>query len=187
MNDLRQAAQQALEALVTAEAGLADIGDADREQGDDVAWCEARAAAALEGPRAAITALRDALAQPLPDPVDEYRKGFIDGQIDMRDRPEEQEPVAWSPSLTYPNYEKERVWLNGKPRQEDVEYWSKNGNGITYVYTAPPRREWQSLSEDELTALGVIHSRYQEESLETGCWFDFARAVEAALKEKNNG
>jgi hypothetical protein len=63
MNDLRTAAQQALEALVIAEAGLADIGDADREQGDDVAWCEARAAAALEGPRAAITALRDALAQ----------------------------------------------------------------------------------------------------------------------------
>jgi outer membrane PBP1 activator LpoA protein len=49
----------------------------------------------------------------------------------------------------------------------------------------PPRRKWQSLSEDELTALGVIHSRYQEESLETGGWFDFARAIEAALKEKN--
>jgi hypothetical protein len=42
------------------------------------------------------------------------------------------------------------------------------------------------LSEDELTALGIIHSRYQEESLETGGWFDFARAVEAALKEKNH-
>lgn len=97
MNDQERAVmQKVLEALVIAEAGLADIGDADREQGDDVAWCEARAAAALEGPRAAITALRDALAQPLPDPVDEYRKGFIDGQIDMRDRPEEPEPVAWT-------------------------------------------------------------------------------------------
>jgi len=56
----------------------------------------------------------------------------------------------------------------------------------TQLFTAPPRREWRSLSEDELTALGVIHSRYQEESLETGGWFDFARAVEAKLKEKNN-
>ena len=64
MTDLRQAAQQALEAL---------------EKGATVS--------------AAIT-LRAALAEPDIDPVDEYRKGFIDGQIDMRDRPEEQpEPV----------------------------------------------------------------------------------------------
>jgi hypothetical protein len=57
---------------------------------------------------------------------------------------------------------------------------------VCALYTHPPRRKWQSLSEDELTALGVIHSRYQEESLETGGWFDFARAIEAALKEKNH-
>jgi hypothetical protein len=41
-------------ALVVAEAALADIGDADREPGDDVAWCEARAAKALPKVRAAI-------------------------------------------------------------------------------------------------------------------------------------
>lgn len=56
--------QQALEALVIAEAGLADIGDADREPGDDLAWCEARAAQALAFPRAAIIALSEAIAQP---------------------------------------------------------------------------------------------------------------------------
>ena len=61
MTTLREAAQQALEALVIAEAGLADIGDADREPGDDVAWCEARAAQALPETRSAITALRAAL------------------------------------------------------------------------------------------------------------------------------
>lgn len=38
--------QELLEALKLAEAGLADIGDADREPGDDLAWCERRAAAA---------------------------------------------------------------------------------------------------------------------------------------------
>lgn len=56
--------QQALDALVIAEAGLADIGDAGREPGDDLAWCEARAAQALAYPRAAIIALREAIAQP---------------------------------------------------------------------------------------------------------------------------
>lgn len=41
-------------ALVVAEAALADIGDADREPGDDLTWCENRAAKALPTVRAAI-------------------------------------------------------------------------------------------------------------------------------------
>lgn len=41
-----------------AEAALADIGDADREPGDDLAWCERRAAKALPRVRAAIDAAR---------------------------------------------------------------------------------------------------------------------------------
>lgn len=41
-------------ALVTAEAALSDIGDADREPGDDLAWCEQRAAEALPTVRAAL-------------------------------------------------------------------------------------------------------------------------------------
>ena len=41
-------------ALKAAEAALSDIGDADREPGDDVAWCEKRAALALPQVRAAL-------------------------------------------------------------------------------------------------------------------------------------
>jgi hypothetical protein len=36
-----------LDALSYAECALGDIGDADREPGDDLEWCERRAAAAL--------------------------------------------------------------------------------------------------------------------------------------------
>lgn len=36
-----------LEMLAYAEAALSDIGDADREPGDDLTWCESRAAEAL--------------------------------------------------------------------------------------------------------------------------------------------
>ena len=57
--------KQALDALIIAEAGLADIGDADREPGDDLKWCEARASQALESPRQAIVALAAAIAQPV--------------------------------------------------------------------------------------------------------------------------
>lgn len=46
--------QELLWALKLAEAGLADIGDADREPGDDLAWCESRAADPLPAVRAAI-------------------------------------------------------------------------------------------------------------------------------------
>lgn len=72
MSDLRTAANQMLEALE---------GGADSWQ--------------LVGP--AIDALKEALVESDIDPVDEYRKGFIDGQIDMRDRPAEpvQEPGFW--------------------------------------------------------------------------------------------
>lgn len=46
--------EELLAALKLAEAALSDIGDADREPGDDVAWCEARAAKPLPEIRAAI-------------------------------------------------------------------------------------------------------------------------------------
>jgi hypothetical protein len=41
-------------ALKLAEAALSDIGDADREPGDDVAWCERRAAEPLPIVRSAL-------------------------------------------------------------------------------------------------------------------------------------
>lgn len=52
----KQAAEIAAlrDVLSYAEAALADIGDADREPGDDLAWCEARAAEALPRVRAAL-------------------------------------------------------------------------------------------------------------------------------------
>ena len=68
-----EALKLALEALVTAEAGLADIGDADREPTDDLAWCEERAAQALAKPRAAITAIKEALAQPAQEPFGHFQ------------------------------------------------------------------------------------------------------------------
>lgn len=40
--------------LQVAECALGDIGDADREPGDDVEWCEKRAAEALPKVRAAL-------------------------------------------------------------------------------------------------------------------------------------
>jgi len=43
-----------IRALELAEAALADIGDAERESGDDLAWAEARAAQVLPRIRAVL-------------------------------------------------------------------------------------------------------------------------------------
>ena len=51
-------------ALVLAEAALSDIGDADREPSDDLAWCEARAAKDLPAIRAALAAPAQAVPAP---------------------------------------------------------------------------------------------------------------------------
>ncbi len=69
-----------LDALKKAEAALSDIGDADREPGDDVAWCEARAAEAIPQTRAAIAALE---AEP-PKPVIPEGWGFSTADFSLQ-------------------------------------------------------------------------------------------------------
>lgn len=128
-----------------------------------------------------------ALAQPLPDPVDEYRKGFIDGQIDMRDRPEEQEQAE--PVLVVekePDYMSRGHFYEGsKPFIDPTEVW-KLPIG-TKLYTHPPRREWQSLTADAVFANDKIMALNASLGLKMDQLMDLVCAVEQALKEKNNG
>lgn len=57
-----EAAERCVDALKKVEAALSDIGDADREPGDDLKWCERRAAEALPVARAALRDWRAAQA-----------------------------------------------------------------------------------------------------------------------------
>jgi hypothetical protein len=50
----------------------------------------------------------------------------------------------------------------------------------TKLYTHPPRREWQGLTDDEISALFPLSLRSDYKP------YSFARAIEAALKEKNH-
>jgi len=163
MTTLREAAQQALEALVIAEAALADIGDADREPGDDLAWCEARAAQALKAPRTAITALRSALEQ--PERAQAMRDAGYTRRPTLREMAEpkqpEQEPVAW-----------EQIGLPSG-RTTAAKGW---------LFSEPPRREWRGLTE------GEINDGREQLPTEDLCNWSFRKGVEfaeAALKEKN--
>jgi hypothetical protein len=51
---------------------------------------------------------------------------------------------------------------------------------VAYVYTTPPQREWQGLTDEE------IKTTLEQAGMDT--WFSYrhaARAIEAKLKEKN--
>ncbi len=85
----------------------------------------------------------------------------------------EQEPVA-------------HVYLfdpNGRPRVA----WD-NASGIKIgdkLYTAPPKREWVGLTDEEIQDLSFSSEKFDASHSE---WFDrwgFARAIEAKLKDKN--
>jgi hypothetical protein len=107
--------------------------------------------------RILITALRERLAQP--------QRTHWEGceEVHPECRKPEQEPVA-------------HVYLfepNGRPRVA----WD-NANGIKIgdkLYTSPPQRQWVGLTRDEVLDI--------EDAAKHP--LDFARSIEAKLKEKN--
>jgi hypothetical protein len=87
----------------------------------------------------------------------------------------EQEPVCWTVADGW-------VYTNDTSQIGT----SKEVNWQT-LYTAPQKREWVGLTDEEIDDLSYLFQKI-DESNET--WFDrlgFARAVEQALKEKNHG
>jgi hypothetical protein len=91
---------------------------------------------------------------------------FVDHIAALEQEPE-QEPVAW----IMEDDDGERLeWA------ADVSFLS--ATPTFPLYTHPPRREWRSLSEEEIQS---IHDTYHKRMGPQ----EFARAVEVALKERN--
>lgn len=86
---------------------------------------------------------------------------------------QQQEPVAWL--VQYSN-KHEFVW-GQKPQ------WIADAIGIEPLYTSPQRREWVGLTDDQVSAIADQHP---VEGFDPSI-MAFARAIEAKLKEKNNG
>ena len=72
----------------------------------------------------------------------------------------EQEPVAWV--------------YNGILHEFDPSEFATSE--VKPLYTAPPKREWVGLTDDEIDTWNIV----RHESLR-----EFVRAIEAKLKEKN--
>ena len=117
-----------------------------------------------------MTDLRTAAQQALEELEDyERHTGFRSTATDALRaalaQQQEQEPVAWM-------YQ----WKNGTDRTRHVSTakWPESNEWAEWpLYTNPPRREWQGLTEEEI------------EDLRDDRYFRFARAIEAALKERN--
>ena len=68
-----------------------------------------------------------------------------------------------------------------------VEGASRNGADVSLVglYTAPPQREWQGLTDEEIFAVAKAEGQKLALKKNPTIDLDFARAIEAKLKEKN--
>ena len=86
---------------------------------------------------------------------------------------QEQEPVAWrSQNATPPG--------GFVIFQQYPQALADLGKKIEPLYTHPPRREWQGLRNKEIVQIVT-------DNLTGGDWVDVARAIEQALRSKNNG
>lgn len=102
--------------------------------------------------------------------ADEIRQELIERYKAMQPAPV-QEPVAWG--IIASNTGRIcRVELDA----DEVE--DHNPKHIVPLFTAPPQREWQGLTDEEITALKRNGERYISSQ-------DFAKAIEAKLREKN--
>lgn len=87
---------------------------------------------------------------------------------------QQQEPVAWGVD-----------WDSKGACCTIVKRYGHGVDEILAVEYAPPKREWQGLTIGELSAFYDKHAKCQEEGMLVSGWLDFARTIEAKLKEKN--
>ena len=115
-----------------------------------------------------IQACKEALAQPQP-------KLFLDLSNSNGNHPVQQEPVAWNEeefnaiAYAYRTCPAHEIKMVSDRYQELVNYV------LSITHPAP---SWQGLSDDEIEEIIVGKN---------GTYFNFARAIEQALKEKNHG
>ncbi len=198
----REEAQKVLE-------GLENIAKSDWRKWEELAdpkeferWVKARANHMAE-------TLRARLAQPEPSVFEDaivYGTGITKGgkRIDPSSIYKEPEPsvepvawadmnvrgedkgLSWTPGYFHtqplytapPQAEPEPVAWQGVHDQTDLYYRKPLQADVRPLYTAPPQREWQGLTDEEITALKRNGERYISSQ-------EFARAIEAKLKEKN--
>ena len=103
---------------------------------------------------------------------EEYKKSHAELAKYCTEAQPAQEPVAWAVQGCSKMWRGEFAEIDAKAEAKRI-----GGTCVAYaLYTQSLQREWVGLTDDELADL------WYKESLD---WIEFARAHEAALKEKN--
>jgi hypothetical protein len=89
----------------------------------------------------------------------------------------EQETVAWRWRMRNPTDSPGFA----QPWNVTTYYPREQANEIEPLYTRPPRREWRGLTEEEIYSV----MPYCDNEFDLAEFKDFARDIEAALKERN--
>jgi hypothetical protein len=145
MNDLKKAAQQALEAMDKATRFMRDSDYVKLNQ--------------------AINTLRAALAQQEQEPVawTDRELELIDGMIEVQ-----------------LHHAAQCDAIANRPMAEKQKGWDMERVALLHkIKSISPRREWQGLTEEEIEDMSVTGTDSELRRQQ------FARAIEAALKEKN--
>jgi hypothetical protein len=147
-----------------AEAKLAALEQPEQEEYTLVAWFNGKPVYSAP-PRCPNCASLEAQNTELDRWGAGYEAGYAAGMAEMKP---EQEPVAWMD----PNSGEvcRAHWLESHAPERDVDRFS------CPLYTHPPRREWRSLSEEEIESLWRKWVGTQRPN------YSFTRAVEAALR-----
>jgi hypothetical protein len=114
-----------------------------------------------EAMQMALEALEGNCTNPTADPEQAANEDAAITALRQALETEKQEPVAWK-DKTY-----------GNLHHQDF------GNSIP-LYTAPPKREWVGLTDDEVE--DIYFDKFSMSEL-----VGFARSIEQALKDKNGG
>ena len=120
--------------------------------------------------REAITAIKEALAQPEVFSKQNYLNGYCVGQSDLLAEQAKQEPAAW---MVY-TQDGQSVYVTDNPT--DIE-----SNQRALPLYATPQRAWVDLTDDEIKAIVGPWGSTEIKGY-TRTLFD---QIEAALKEKN--
>ena len=88
--------------------------------------------------------------------------------------PAQQEPMAWL-----------KTWSDGSLSVLKTKSHAFADHELEPLYAAPPKKQWVSLTDEEIQDLSYLSQKIDASN---AAWFDrwgFAKAIEQALKEKN--
>ena len=135
--------------------------------------------AALEQPEQEPVAIKDDDGLTLKAGWDDLPVGTSLYTTPPRREQEQEQPEPVARVIDDGTPEGSTEWIPYSVRQVPV----KTGD---LLYTHPPRREWQGLTEEQVKE--VVHNTVEKVTVSESILFRaVARAIEAALKERNHG